>query len=369
MNILETLVQVSTPLIYQGIVFLIGLGGFYLLNNLNTNKTLLTFWQTLAQSNHLKFARNSAGALVHGNYRGYSLKLNTVLDTKKPFIRLSVSLDSKTDYLLPKNLAALQRQVTAQDIALLLKSTQFSSGELANGKLVAEPKGRTLYYYEQYSLDEGQQYLQTLFDVLSDLGDGYLRVLALGGEAVPLLQDILHAPRHPLKEVATQLLSDIGEETSTRLAERAAHLFCVRCLTRCAAHKVNLGLQSLPVSYYGCRVCSQSRKFVAGSLVVVLDNQIETPGFKQNGVWRVNWLARRALFDFDEVHIVQATDEDVERFAVQVGNDTDPVRQPRYQGMRCLVSPDCRLSENTHRILARTFGQVVTESLNESQVV
>ena len=61
---------------------------------------------------------------------------------------------------------------------------------------------------------------------------------------------------------------------------------------------------------------------------------------------------------FDEVEIVQATDEDVERFAVQVGNDTDPKRKPRYQEMRCVVSPECRLSENSMRILERMFGAV-----------
>jgi hypothetical protein len=48
----------------------------------------------------------------------------------------------------------------------------------------------------------------------------------------------------------------------------------------------------------------------------------------------------------------------VERFAVQVGNDTDPVRQEFYRFMRCVISPDCRLSDNTIRILRRTFGQV-----------
>lgn len=47
-----------------------------------------------------------------------------------------------------------------------------------------------------------------------------------------------------------------------------------------------------------------------------------------------------------------------ERFAVQVGNDTDPVRRPTYAQMRCLVSPECGLSENTMRILQRTFGRV-----------
>jgi hypothetical protein len=58
------------------------------------------------------------------------------------------------------------------------------------------------------------------------------------------------------------------------------------------------------------------------------------------------------------LEIILATDEEVEHFAVQVGNDTDPVRSRDYKQMRCTVGPDCKLSANTMRILQRTFGQV-----------
>src|SRR6185295_18517069 len=80
---------------------------------------------------------------------------------------------------------------------------------------------------------------------------------------------------------------------------------------------------------------------------------------QQDGLIPVNWSATRKLFDFNAVEIVRATDEEVERFAVQVGNDTDPTRQPGYKEMQCVILPQCQLSENTWRILQRTFGQVV----------
>ena len=73
---------------------------------------------------------------------------------------------------------------------------------------------------------------------------------------------------------------------------------------------------------------------------------------------RVNWLRRQKLFDFDWVEIVNATDEDVDNFAVQIGNDTDDWRQLRYPQMQCVISPQCALSENTLRILKNTFGEV-----------
>jgi hypothetical protein len=78
----------------------------------------------------------------------------------------------------------------------------------------------------------------------------------------------------------------------------------------------------------------------------------------QQDIVQVNWLARRSLFDFNEVMIIQATDEEVERFAVQVGNDTDPYRRTRYKQMLCMVSTACSLSPNTLRILQHTFGRV-----------
>ena len=85
----------------------------------------------------------------------------------------------------------------------------------------------------------------------------------------------------------------------------------------------------------------------------------------QSTFFQVNWSAQQRLFDFDRVEIIQATDEDVERFAMQVGNDTDPVRQPRYTQMHCLIAPGCRLSENSWRILQSFFGQVERLEISE----
>ena len=64
------------------------------------------------------------------------------------------------------------------------------------------------------------------------------------------------------------------------------------------------------------------------------------------------------MFDFDTVEIVRATDEDVERLAMNAGNDTDPVRKARYAHVHCVIAPECRLSENSLRVLEQVFGQV-----------
>jgi hypothetical protein len=77
---------------------------------------------------------------------------------------------------------------------------------------------------------------------------------------------------------------------------------------------------------------------------------------------QVNWLKRKTLFEFDKVEIVEATDEEVEIFAIQVGNDTNRKRKNGYKKMSCTVYLDCRLLKNTLWILERTFGRIEGQS-------
>ena len=79
---------------------------------------------------------------------------------------------------------------------------------------------------------------------------------------------------------------------------------------------------------------------------------------EQDETLRVNWLIHRAMVDFDEVQIIQATDEDVERFVVTVGNNTDYTQRPNYGEIGCEISLDCQLSLNAIRILEKIFGRV-----------
>ncbi len=184
-------------------------------------------------------------------------------------------------------------------------------------------------------------------------------LIALGGKAVQPLQSLVEDQTDSLGRLAVTVLKEIGFETTTRWVGNASTSLCLQCLARCCAHRAHLPWQP-DVTYYGCRICHQSQAFIhcPQGVVVVLDTAWTGMQEQQNGLLRVNWLTRRALFDFDRVEIILATDEDVERFAIQVGNDTDPYRKPRYQQMPCIVKPGCELSENTWRVLDSMFGQV-----------
>jgi len=181
-------------------------------------------------------------------------------------------------------------------------------------------------------------------------------LITLGGVAAPPLQAAASQPGSILRRKAMDLLRQIERET-TQLADQCWNLLCPRCLRRCGRHSVPVA-GDMTIIYYGCRMCGQSHVLWPGQVVAVLD--ADMPGnVERSDPFRVNWLTRRFLFDFDEVEIIRATDEEVERFVVQVGNDTDPVRQGRYQHMPCRIGPECHLSENTMRVLGRVFGTVV----------
>ncbi|HRV96326.1 MAG TPA: NADH-quinone oxidoreductase subunit J [Anaerolineae bacterium] len=94
-------------------------------------------------------------------------------------------------------------------------------------------------------------------------------------------------------------------------------------------------------------------------IIAVLDStwaeETQRPG---PDLLRVNWLRRKTLFDFDQVEIIQATDPQVAELVAMVEHDTDSWRRSRYRQMRCLVDPDCKLSEDTVQMLRHTFGEV-----------
>jgi predicted Zn finger-like uncharacterized protein len=236
--------------------------------------------------------------------------------------------------------------------------------------------------YTHKDLITSRGYLEFTLNALRDLIYAYPHLVTLGGEAISALQPIAankeyflqtilaQSPQdrnHPLQLVAAQLLQDAAEYT-THLRDPMPYLVCKQCLVHCASHQIEvLGLGT--VTFYGCQNCYQSRDFFeADAVIAVLNNQNLQQIHQRQRILRINWLVRRALFDFDTVEILQANDEDVERFAVQVGNDTDPIRKPRYEEMRCLVSKDCGLSDNSLRILRHTFGSVEMGEIDGSPV-
>jgi hypothetical protein len=268
---------------------------------------------------------------------------------------------SSKHYRNLRNKLLIQKEVTVDDVL----ATLLPASVLGNLKgVVSAGAGGQSISYKQRKFEADSEYLQFLFDLLCNLASAYPLITGTGGSAVPALYPIATDPHHKLQPYAESLLRSIATKTAAQLGWQKTNLLCPQCLVYCGVNKIELTALET-VTFYGCRSCSQSDSFRdwKGQIVAVLDNTMAEELVEQNNVLTANWLIRRKLFDFDEVHIIRATDEDVERFAVQIGNDTDEIRKQRYPKMHCNISTDCQLSANTRRILQHTFGQINTNKI------
>ena len=343
------------------------------------NEQTYSGWQEFANQNNLTFKPSNSWLMreanVTGDYYGHSLRLETFTRSKTsmttsrfPLPSLGASSERithtrmilKANNSLPtisssqKKLAASREFDMEKMVAVLMP---LSAQQVLKGQIFTYDHGREIVYEREHIVGDAQ-YLQFVLNTLKELMEVYPQVIELGGETVPGLLQIARR-FHPLQHVAAQLLSEIGKDTEKHLKQRVSDLLCSYCLVHCGPHQLVTPWTG-SITYYGCKACGQSREFISVEnhrLIVILDSTIMAERSQHNNVIRVNWMIFRQLFDFDEVEIVHATDEDVEYFAVQVGNDTDSIRHRGYKQMRCTISAD-GLSENTIRILQHTFGQV-----------
>jgi hypothetical protein len=306
---------------------------------------------------HFRISRFAIAPTLSGLYQSCQLKISFFnWPNPKPFsltrLRLSV-LQRKV-----LSLSVLDQNHTPLQVAQILDTFVAMTTALDLSGIFQITSGGQRLLYEEPNLRTDPASLQALCELSAQLLRVYPRLSSLGGAAIPSLKP-LATQSHPFQPVAIQLLRDIGRETQCRLGEQANQLFCPSCLRHCAVHEVKLTLMDRPI-YYGCRSCGQSLEFLSAkkAVIAILDTQMTQKYILRDEVLYGNWLLHRQSFDFDEIYIRRASDEEVERFAVQVGNDTDPLQQPRYATMRCLVWPDSGLSENSLKILKRTFGRV-----------
>ena len=190
-------------------------------------------------------------------------------------------------------------------------------------------------------------------------------LVTLGDEIITPLIRVATNPTSPLQSVAIWILDSIEQETKKRLSTSSSNYLCPRCLS--SVGSITITAQDAAFTYYGCRICGQSRDFLeVDNVTAVLDKNWNEPRLLEGDELRVNWLSYQKIFDFNRAEIIQADDQEVERFGVQIGNDTDSKRTTRYKQMTCWVNSACDLSPNTLRILERTFGTVKLIALGKA---
>ena len=309
------------------------------------------------------------GDALYGNQHGYNAELYYGRVSRGAKLLLMDSKVYKNDYDLPIIKVKVLDNEWEDEIGKIgwvgLTDTSFADHYNAETKSVnvygqeAEPPPAptALPPPEPATLSD---MLNRLRDLSAAVDNDMKRIIFLGGEAISDLQKIAEDETDSLHEVSQKLIEGIGERTITWLGDQLDHHICSHCLTHFKKHRVRLS-RFKTVEYGGCRICHQSRNYliVEGEIIARLDSKSKSLSSVKGSNLYVNWLEHRQLFDFDFVDIRRATDEDVERFAVQVQNDTDRWRDPRFEKMTCTLHRSCKLSDNTKRILEQTFGEVV----------
>jgi HEAT repeat protein len=177
-------------------------------------------------------------------------------------------------------------------------------------------------------------------------------------QAVDVLVPMLFDPEPAPSLLACETLTAMNEV----LAPTMYALLCGGCLTRFEWHTARAqGVGEVP--YLACRACHKAGKALrpVNLVVAVLDHALREPFHLDGTTARVHALGREVLFDFDGVEIFAASDYEVERFCMRIGNDTDPLREKRYRDMLCQVWRAEMLSGNTLNVLRSTFGRVIIE--------
>jgi hypothetical protein len=184
-------------------------------------------------------------------------------------------------------------------------------------------------------------------------------LVGLGGEVVDLLVGRTLSGSPAQRREAAWLIESIALRTWERLGPTPRHWLCLRCLVHCSEHRAMLPRQR-PCTYYGCRSCKQSQEVRSwtGRIVAVLAADRAEVHWQEGNTFWVNWLRRRELFDFERVEIVQATDEQVEGFLMQLRHRGAAFEIPPLSQVPCTVAPGCELSGNTMRNLRFLFGNV-----------
>ncbi|MCI0744377.1 MAG: HEAT repeat domain-containing protein [Verrucomicrobia subdivision 3 bacterium] len=145
----------------------------------------------------------------------------------------------------------------------------------------------------------------------------------------------LQDSREFVRNSARMVLNEIWRYWGPKLTT----LYCERDLVMFAKHSPKSGFGA-SVYYPACPACGHASHSVKCSrLVLVLDSSRTYDTALNGEALRINWLVRGNLFDFHEVEITQACDEEVQRFLGLLRSDHH--LQARCKGLPCRMGEQC----------------------------
>jgi len=208
-----------------------------------------------------------------------------------------------------------------------------------------------------------KQFVDVIESVGSDAPDASERLAQLAGEGDLRVIDVLRKWAETWSRQRASSLQGL-RRIYQQMKPNQSPPFCRECRTR--FERRQLKTDQGKAHYFACRLCGKASAGIVGiSRVVCVLERGQPAQLASGDTLHVGWTHASGCFDFDAVEIHAASDDDVERFCVQVGNDVDAFRRSRYKKIPCAISLDCHLSDNTIRILKHTLGRVAVVPFEE----
>jgi len=299
---------------------------------------------------HLNDDGNLHLPIIKDDFRGYSLSIRSRIEGRRKYTTIEIKKR--------KNFSYLEKQPVIIDIILCFSLF----GSITDSEIYLEITSERIFYKSSFFDDIGK--FQSISEQLVDLIENFPEACNKASEVIDSLIEV-----DDFKPITWHIIKSICAENQLRFKSKKSLLWgslllCKHCLVFYFSHKVNSPIVQSDIAYYfGCRQCRQSREFYEGRSIAVLDERMSEEVSLRHDEILVNWLALGKPFDFHEVRIIEASEIDVEKFVIRIGNDLDEFRQARHkQQIPCIISPGCKLTENALRILKHTFkieGQLV----------
>jgi hypothetical protein len=163
--------------------------------------------------------------------------------------------------------------------------------------------------------------------------------------------------RNFLKKKAKEAM----DKLSTRLVRDETGFVCDRCFLRyksqTAAFLNIYTFRTNYVTYSSCPKCQSDTYYLIGveKIILLLDHGFKDIFVHEGTVVKVNWLINKGLIDYDEVHIKDADDFEVEELVLKLRNDMDDERRERLRETPFYLTPGLDLSPAKMNLLKDNF--------------
>ena len=181
------------------------------------------------------------------------------------------------------------------------------------------------------------------------------------------------------------IVSSIPPVNNTNHQHYIAHYHAFRkCLNRTASYLLD-NIHTLyctkhhrrfiQTDVHGVRlpVCRQCKKTSFGisvtNVALVIDQNATWKSKLVNGIFKLNLKLLEDLPDFNVVEIGHHTAEDIERFCIQIGNDSDMHRVPTYKKIAYRALPGISMSQKSIALLDKFFLPMTPNKQNRFSTI